>query len=404
MIKQCKVAPIKKEQQILEYRWLLQRYEEVVAPRECQRPLCWGPKDKFKFFNSLLMNRVEGTFIFVDIQSAFESVKKVYLPTEECYQFFEDLIKDGYGYIVIDGNNRYHFLTSLYNDDWLIPQGEYQYVSDITTGKIEKFEVRSRKRRFSDLPKKIQRALEFRKSPVSEYTQVDKVGLAEIFENVNAGKPLNRQELRNVRDVLYASLVRNLEDDVVVLLNALISNQSIGLRGQEFIVDCLDFCLNGIVPDYENGGESTHHPINQNSKDQLYNESVDIDFFSKTFYSNFQLIEEYLPKMISDEILGSGNDKKVKRTSAIQNLLWMLVNGLNPSYECVVDAMKEAEKEYESHRRHNVRYRTEDSDKMSFKESCTAMNKECMNIREKILQDVIATVNQKHNVDLFDLA
>ena len=112
MIKQCKVAPIKKEQQIIEYKWLLQRYEEVVAPRECQRPLCWGPKDKFKFFNSLLMNRVEGTFIFVDIQSAFESVKKVYLPTEECYQFFEDLLKDGYGYIVIDGNNRYHFLTS----------------------------------------------------------------------------------------------------------------------------------------------------------------------------------------------------------------------------------------------------------------------------------------------------
>ena len=42
MIKQCKVAPIKKEQQILEYRWLLQRYEEVVAPRECQRSYVGG--------------------------------------------------------------------------------------------------------------------------------------------------------------------------------------------------------------------------------------------------------------------------------------------------------------------------------------------------------------------------
>ena len=108
--------------------------------------------------------------------------------------------------------------------------------------------------------------------------------------------------------------------------------------------------------------------------------------------------------MISDEILGSGNDKKVKRTSAIQNLLWMLVNGLNPSYESVVDAMKEAEKEYESHKSHDVRYRSDDADKMSFKESCTALNKECMHIREKILQGVITTVNEKHNVDLFDLA
>ena len=287
MIKQFKVAPIKNATEIIEYDYLLGKYEKVVAPRECQRPLCWGHKDNERFFNSLLMNRVEGTFIFVDIENAFQSVKKVYLPTEECYQFFENLMKDGWEYIVIDGNNRIHFLKALYNDDWLIPQGEYQYVSNVTTGKIEKFEVKPRKRKFSDLPKKIQKVLKTRKSPVSEYTQVDKVGLAEIFENVNAGRPLNRQELRNVRDVVYASLVRNLEDEVVVLLNALISNQSIGLRGQEFIVDCLDFCLNGIVPDYENGGESTHHPINQNSKDQLYNESVDIDFFSKTSIQTF---------------------------------------------------------------------------------------------------------------------
>ena len=44
-------------------------------------------------------------------------------------------------------------------------------------------------RKFSDLHPKVQKAINSRKSPVSEYSQLDLAGLAEVFTNVNAGKP-----------------------------------------------------------------------------------------------------------------------------------------------------------------------------------------------------------------------
>ena len=180
-----RVAPIKVEQSLIEHAYLLFKYLKVVAPKRCQRPLCWTNSDKTKFFESILMNRVEGTFIFIDIETAFEAIKREYQSNEKSYKFFEDLLKSGFKYIVIDGNNRYHFLTDLLNDRWLIPQGEYHYISDAKTGRIETFEVVARHRKFSDLPIAVQKIIKNRKSNVSEYSQVDLKGLGEIFTNVN---------------------------------------------------------------------------------------------------------------------------------------------------------------------------------------------------------------------------
>ena len=88
-----RVPPIKGEQACMENAYLLWRYLKAVAPKRCQRPLCWNNTTKTKYFKSLLMNRVEGTFIFIDIETAFSAVSKKYQPDEKSYQFFEDLIK-----------------------------------------------------------------------------------------------------------------------------------------------------------------------------------------------------------------------------------------------------------------------------------------------------------------------
>ena len=163
----------------------------------------------------------------------------------------------------------------LFNDNWLIPQGEYQYIADVATGRIETFEVVNRRRKFSDLPSKVQKAIQSRKSPVSEYSQLDLAGLADVFTNVNSGVALNRQELRNVMDVDYADLVRELEEDIMPLLNQLMERPQIGLKGQEFIVDCLDFILNGIIP--IKGQASKHNAVNQGTKDELYASKADLE-------------------------------------------------------------------------------------------------------------------------------
>ena len=338
-----RVAPIKGETKMQELAYLMSKFKKVVAPKRCQRPLCWSHRTKLKFFKSLLMNRVEGTFIFIDIHSAFEAIRREYHSNEKSYIFFEDLINANYRYIVIDGNNRYHFLEDLFSDQWLIPTGEYQYISNTTTGKIETFEVLPKKRKFSDLLVKVQ------------------------------------------------DLVRELEDDIMPLLNQLIDRPQLGLTGQEFIVDCIDFVLNGIIP--TEGQPSKHNAINQGTKDELYNSAADSDYFYKIIYANLKLIQDYLPRMIDDEILGSGNSRKVKRKSAVQNLLWMMCNGLDASYESCVAAMQETENEYSSSYQYPTSYQTDDK---SFRESCGGLNKECMQIRERILTRTINNVNESY--------
>ena len=399
-----RVPPIKGDISVLENAYLLFKYLKVIAPDQCQRPLCWTNSNKIKFFNSLLMNRVEGTFIFVDIQSAFDEISKRYMKDEKAYKFFKSLLDQGYRYIVIDGNNRYHFLTDLFNDRWLIPHGTYQYISDITTGKISTFTVEKRYRKFSDLHPKVQKAINSRKSPVSEYSQLDLAGLAEVFTNVNAGKPLNRQELRNVWDVDYAELVREVESDLAPLLSSMFKNWKTGLQGQEFIVDCIDYVMNGIKitdPDdrsimsphlYE--GELTHTAVNQNSKDQLYQSAVDLEDFRVWLGNNFNILQDHILKMVDNEVLGKGNTKKVLRSSAIQNLLWMMSTGLDVTYDNAKRALILAEHAYnDSTKVYQLKYKDANDTPMSFRDACDGMNKECMQIRYQVLDRIIDKVN-----------
>ena len=386
-----RIPPIKSDFALLESAYLLYKYLNVVAPERCQRPLCWHTGTKTKYFKSLLMNRVEGTFIFIDIESAFIAIKREYHSNEKSYKFFKDLLDQGYKYIVIDGNNRYHFMEDLFNDNWLIPQGEYQYIADTTTGRIETFQVVNRQRKFSNLPSRVQKAIKSRKSPVSEYSQLDLAGLADVFTNINSGIALNRQELRNVMDVDYADLIRDLEDDVMPLLTDLIDKPKLGLKGQEFLVDCVDFILNGIVlqPHDDDKDTFVYTAINQGTKDKLYLSKAD----SQEFWSigaNLKLIQEYLPRMVDDEILGSKGSRKIKRNSAVQNLLWMMCNGLDPSYDSCVSAMILAEQKYCSSKRYP------DIDDKSFKDSCEGMNKECMEIRQMTLNSVIEEVERSY--------
>ena len=118
-------------------------------------------------------------------------------------------------------------------------------------------------------------------------------------------------------------------------LGHLTSFNKIGLQGQEFIVDCIDYVMNGIKitdPDdrsimsphlYE--GELTHTAVNQNSKDQLYQSAVDLEDFRGWLGNNFNILQDLILKMVDNEVLGKGNTKKVLRSSAIQNLLWMKI-------------------------------------------------------------------------------
>ena len=47
---------------------------QFIAPDEFQRPLSWGPEQKEKYFWSILMNRIEGTIVVVNIRKALATI------------------------------------------------------------------------------------------------------------------------------------------------------------------------------------------------------------------------------------------------------------------------------------------------------------------------------------------
>ena len=46
------------------------------APRQFQRPLSWKKSNKLKYFESVLMNRIEGSVVIVNVVKALAALKK----------------------------------------------------------------------------------------------------------------------------------------------------------------------------------------------------------------------------------------------------------------------------------------------------------------------------------------
>ena len=59
-------------------------YNNSIAPEEFQRPLSWGPEQKEKYFWSILMNRIEGTIVVVNVPKALAAIKRYASQNESC--------------------------------------------------------------------------------------------------------------------------------------------------------------------------------------------------------------------------------------------------------------------------------------------------------------------------------
>ena len=109
-------------------------YNNSIAPEEFQRPLSWGPEQKEKYFWSILMNRIEGTIVVVNVPKALPSIKRYASQNEShasisrAIELFEDVIQKGNKWIIIDANNRVSFICDLLSDNYTIPDGEYEYI------------------------------------------------------------------------------------------------------------------------------------------------------------------------------------------------------------------------------------------------------------------------------------
>jgi len=363
---------------------LYNNYKSAYAPEEFQRPESWSAKERKAYFLSVLMNRIEGTFVFVDVEIARSRVESID-PTDISYTYFNNLLKQMIEKIVLEGNNRLKFFEALLNDEYTIPCGTYYYLPDPHSTSLTQFVVGKHSNVFSKLPKLVQKAIKGRKVIVSEYTQIDYKGLSDVFVNVNSGVPLNAQELRNALHTDWAAYVRQMRKELAPLLIKMIGKRyKKRLVGDEWIVDAIDMVLNNYckdekISDYEMNG------VTQTSKNKLYVSDYD-QFDEQKFTDNFIILADYVDKLIDDK-WEELSEKTILRKSSVMNLFWMINNGID-TYEQAVEALHLHEEAY------NDKDLRNDADE-SYKWACGGTGAKNMEFRMQVLPEIVEKTKSK---------
>lgn len=295
------LTPMKRPTEILSVCNMMSNISATTAPPEFQRPEAWGPKDCKSYFQSFLLNRLEGAFVFVDLIRASTSAK-LQKSEDRAKQYFADLRSESFNYITLDGNNRFSWLTRFFNDEYTIPRGAYKI---IIGDSVETLTINSRNNVFSKLSVEIQHELKSRSVVVNTYTEIGYEGLSDVFLNVNAGCPLNRQEKRNAFGTDYADFIRELSDKFSTLLirlhNATYKKR---LKGDEWLLDTIIF---------SQMQSSEVFAITQSKKDYDYRHTVSD---KGKIVKNLTIIENIINQI----------DNKKVRPNSVANVFWLISN------------------------------------------------------------------------------
>ena len=363
---------------------LYNNYKGAYAPEEFQRPESWSNKERKAYFLSVLMNRIEGTFVFVDVEIAADRVGSID-PTDISFTYFNNLLKQMIEKIILEGNNRLKFFESLLNDEYTIPSGSYYYLPDPHSTSLTQFVVGKHNNVFSKLPKLVQKAIKGRKVIVSEYTQIDYKGLSDVFVNVNSGVPLNAQELRNALHTAWAAYVRQMRKELAPLLIKMFGNKyKKRLVGDEWIVDTIDMVLNNYCKD-EEISDFEINGVTQTSKNKLYVSDYD-EFNEQKITENFITLASYIDRMIDDN-WEELTEKVILRKSSVMNLFWMINNGID-TYDRAVEALHQHEEAYTDKDLRN------DADE-SYKWACGGTGTKNMEFRMQVLPEIVSKVKEK---------
>jgi len=296
--------PVKNDPQLLQIRFMLQQFENTIAPEWVQRPIAWNNHDKKSYFKSILMNRTEGSFVFVDLAASIDAMEKHNCTGDRAYPIFQGLLSHA-DWLTLDGNNRFTFISELINNDYKIPKGTYQVV--IKDCVIE-FGVGS-KQTFDDLPAMVKKIILERICVAVTYTQVTYESLAEIFLNLNSGCPLNRQEKRNAFLTDYSEYFRNLRKELAPLLMRVVgSKYKTRLAGDEWLVNAVYYSM--INEDCMGG-------VSQGKLDTFYRSDIN-DVDTEMITVQFLQLQDVL----------AGMDDKFMNKGMVYNYFWALRNGL----------------------------------------------------------------------------
>ena len=331
---------IKKEPKVCELGYVTNKYKNKEAPENFQRPESWSKVDFKKYLISILMDRIEGSIVVVDINSCIHRLQQV-APNDRALQLFLALKEKGRKYIVLDGNNRLSFMIRLVNGDYTIPEGEYSYIRDPQDTSVSTFRVKRGKDKFSDLPPVVQDVILDRQVVISEYSQIGYDGLSEVFLNTNSGVFPNGQEIRNSFNSPWADYVRVLRYECAVLLGYMFSDFKKRYCGDEWIAQTLDFCLQAVDDSQLNEELQIgvqFNPVTSSTMNNLYRSTFLSPKDQVLYRDNFVTLMDWITQMV-DEADDATKIKAIKRKTTVQNLFFMMTHGIK-TYEQAVAAVQ----------------------------------------------------------------
>lgn len=348
---------------------------KFIAPEDSQRPESWSDEDRVKYFTSILNDSMEGNLIFVNLKFAAATLEELGTAHDQILlQKYQQYLAQGFRHLVLDGHNRIAFLTRLITDQYAIPKGTYTYILDkgvktITIGTNQYF---------SQLKAEVQELILNREIVISEYTQIDEQGQADVFEAANSGCPPNHQELRNVRQTPWSGWIRSIsKNNPDLCVNARGKNYKHRLKGDEWLAQTINLALS--LKFVEEGQKV--QPVTQVTMNKMYFSDYLQDDEVEFYEANFNLLDNWMERLSKEEDLSSD----MLPPAFMQNLFWMMINGLS-DYEEAVEAAK-------MHHKAKSSSRYVDDEGNNFAWACGGTGRKHNELRLNVLRDIFTELD-----------
>ena len=273
----------------------------------------WEHSDKSNFITSLITGMAPSKIVVANNKACMDNSES----GSDDYNYFHDWHSQGYINTSVDGNNRTISIQEYLNGEVSIESGDYM----LPDGKV--IEINPTNNTWTKHPKEfIDYVSNHTRVTVAEYMNASRDDLKLLFLNINDGKSLNKQEMRNATLVPFAGWVRDMTKKTYKdMLKKVFPtpNQKKRRTIDDFIVDMAVFCTYG-----------TKKNIHSGTKDKAYEDKSTV---SQTTKKSEKIILDF------SNFVKNNVDKKLKSHTTLFNL-FMLYNHIIENKYLIRDTKK----------------------------------------------------------------
>ena len=197
----------------------------------------WDKSQQEKFLRCTLEGYATSPLVFANVEFCLTDARK--RGDSTTVQYFEKVKKNGYEYIIIDGNNRMTTLSDFFNDKVGLPIGDYSNLDNTSVKYTVTGDKGQSTVKFSKLDTRLQDYLRNFFLNITVVESVSRKELSLYFDALNDGVKLNAQEIRNSWYSELAEIVRDAGNEYSEIFERVISKIKVKRRNHDEIIAML---------------------------------------------------------------------------------------------------------------------------------------------------------------------